>query len=299
MHVLRSVIFILTALCGVAFAQGSLSKPKDDFFEGVPPEERAALEKKAMRLWEGDAPGARGKAPEDIPILYPVCINKEGQPHGVVIVLCGGAYVYHSSIETFPVARMFGEAGLSTFVLEYRINPYTIEAPLRDLQRAVRLVRSKAAELNIDPNKISLIGYSAGGHLAANLSTHSDDGDPKSADPVERQSCRVQATMLIYPGIIYREDVRTEKGPRPISALLDFPGIHQDVTAKTAPAFMVVGIEDDRTPYENCLAYAIKLHEAGVRFELHILGSARHGKNTREQPWLPFALTWLRTCHVL
>jgi acetyl esterase/lipase len=221
-----------------------------------------------------------------------------------VIVLPGGGYTYHAAHEAFPIAEHFRAAGLATFVLKYRLAPYFPAVSLLDAQRAVRLLRARAAEFGIDPSRIAVIGFSAGGHLAANLSTHADDGRPDAADPVDRQSCRLQSAMLIYPSLIYGPLSRDSAADRALPGILKLAGLHEAVDAKTPPTFLLVGYDDDKTPYENCLAYAAKLHEAGVRFELHILGTGGHGfglgqRDSRLQVWPPLAVNWLETCAFL
>lgn len=291
----------LFALAGVASAQ-TPAAPRT-MFENMTAEVRAGYESTGFRLWDERAPGARGDTAADIPMLYPVLPPKGTVPAGVVLVLPGGGYNYLSAWEAFPIAEHFRAAGLAAFVLQYRLRPYDPAVALLDAQRAVRLLRARAADLGIDPKRLSAIGFSAGGHLAANLSTHADDGRAAAPDPVERHSCRLQTALLIYPSIVSATLPRG-KDVRPLPEVLGLNGLHRAVDAKTPPAFLVVGGNDDRTPYENCLAYAAKLHESGVRFELHVLGTGGHGfslrvRDPRLQVWGRLALDWLTTCDFL
>lgn len=292
---------MLLVLTGTAPAQ-TPGAPRT-MFENMTPEVRAGHEAAGFRLWAGRAPEARGDSPADIPMLYPVLPPQGTAPVGVVIVLPGGGYSYLSSWEAFPIAEHFRAAGLAAFVLQYRLRPYNANAALLDAQRAVRLLRARAAELGLDPQKIAAIGFSAGGHLAANLSTHADDGRADATDPVERQSCRLQTALLLYPSIV---SASLPRGPgvRSLPEVLKLDGLHRAVRPQTPPTFLVVGGNDDRTPYENCLAYAAKLHESGVRFELHVLGTGGHGfslrvRDPRLQIWGRLALDWLTTCDFL
>jgi acetyl esterase/lipase len=110
--------------------------------------------------------------------------------------------------------------------------------------------------------------------------------------------------MLIYPSLVYARIKRDTAADRALTGILQLPGLHRAVDAKTPPTFLVVGYDDDKTPYENCLAYATKLHEAGVRFELHLLGTGGHGfglrgRDPRLQIWGQLAVNWLTTCDFL
>jgi acetyl esterase/lipase len=293
----RALAAALLSLAAVASAQ-TAAAPRT-MFENMTPEVRTAHEAAGFRLWAGRAPEARGDTAADIPMLYPVLPPKGTAPAGVVLVLPGGGYNYLSAWEAFPIAEHFRAAGLAAFVLQYRLRPYDRVVSLLDVQRAVRLLRARAAEFGLDPQKICAIGFSAGGHLAANLSTHADDGRPDDTDPVERQSCRLQSALLIYPSIVYANLPRG-KDRRTLPEVLELEGLHRAVDSRTPPTFLVVGGNDDRTPYENCLAYAAKLHEAGVRFELHVLGTGSHGfslrvRDRRLQIWGQLALDWLTT----
>jgi len=294
---------LLVALATPVFAQTPTTTRS--IFESLPAETRATYETAAIRLWSGRAPDGRGDAPADTPLLYPVLPPKgAGAPVGAVIVLPGGGYTYHAAHEAFPIAEHFRAAGLAAFVLQYRLRPYDFSVALLDVQRAVRLLRARAADFGIDPARIAAIGFSAGGHLAANLSTHADDGKPDADDPVDRQSCRLQSAMLVYPWLVFDAIKRDTAADRSLPGILKLDGFHRAVDATTPPTFMVVGYADNMTPYENCLAYTAKLHEAGVRFELHVLGTGGHGfgmrvKDPRLQVWPQLALNWLTTCSFL
>jgi acetyl esterase/lipase len=265
------------------------------------PEQRALHEASAIRLWAGRAPLATGDTAADLPVLHPVLPPRGADPVGAVIVMPGGGYASHATHEGLPIAEYFRRQGLAAFVLQYRLKPYSQDVALLDAKRSVRLLRARSAEFGIDPNRIAVIGFSAGGHLAANLSTHADGGLGGSKDPVERQSCRPQTALLVYPGIVSAPIRRATPASRSVASLLTLGGLHQAVNAGTPPTFLIVSHEDDRALYEHSFAYAAKLHEAGVRFELHILGYGPHGfgmrgTDLRLRAWPQLVVNWLDAC---
>jgi acetyl esterase/lipase len=298
--VVRGLIALGAACAGLhTHAQTPPATPARSILDRLSPEARAHHESTAVRLWETAAPGAAGEASEDIPLLYPVLpVEPALRPRPAILVFAGGSYTFHSAAEAFPIAERFREAGFAAFVLKYRLHPYPRSIALSDAQRAVRVLRSRSAAFALDPEQIAAIGFSAGGHLAANLSTHGDEGNATAADPVERFNCRIQSALLFYPAILATRIDRAAVH-RSLPELLELDGLHQQVDARTTPTFMIVGYDDVSTPYEHCLAYASRLHLAGVRFELHVLGAGGHGGSVREarrDAWEPLALQWLTTC---
>jgi acetyl esterase/lipase len=166
-------------------------------------------------LWPGGAPGAVGDEPADKPNLtvYPAPADKA---NGAAIVICpGGGYaglaVDH---EGKQIAEWMNSLGVSAFVLRYRLGPrYHHPAPLQDVQRAIRIVRARAAEWKIDPQRIGVIGFSAGGHLASTVATHFDGGNPSAGHPVDRAGCRPDFAILCYP-VVSMADDSVHKGSR-------------------------------------------------------------------------------------
>ena len=296
MKILRTVVLLAAAVLLMAAASQSA-----EFFGSMSAARRASYEAAALRIWEGRAPMATGDTAADCPLLYPVLPPKGAKPVGAVIVFPGGGYNSHAAHEAFPIAEYFRKQGLAAFVLKYRLNPYSRDVSLQDARRAVRLLRACSAKFGIDPDKIAVIGFSAGGHLAANLSTHADDGFKGAVDPVDRQSCRPRTALLVYPGIVYAPIRRDTLADRSLAGLFARDGLHRAVNAATPPTFLIVGYDDDRALYEHCFAYAGKLHEAGVRFELHIHGYGGHGfgmrgTDPRLRAWPQLAVNWLETC---
>lgn len=299
-RVLGFALVLAAAVGQPALAQSAETPTPRSVLDRLSPEVRAHHEANAIRLWAGRAPQARGDTPADTPLLYPVLPETAGaEPRPVMLVLPGGGYNHHSAGEGLPVAEWFRDAGFASFVLTYRLQPYTPDEALVDVQRAVRVLRSRAAELNLDPARIGVVGFSAGGHLAANLSTHGDEGRPDDADPVERFGCRIRSAILFYPAILRTRITRAPETPgRELCEVFEFDGLHRLVDARTPPTFLIVGYDDASVPYEHCLAYAARLHAAGVRFELHVLGAGGHGGSVREQrraQWEPLVRAWLAT----
>ena len=157
-----------------------------------------------IRLWPGDAPEAKGKACEDIPTLA-VFDPPGGTENGsAVIVLPGGAYLgLAATLEGREFASWFAARGFRAFVLSYRLSShgYLLPIPLLDARRAVQTVRARALDYHIDPNRIVVIGFSAGGHLAALSGTQFVPGNPDAEDPIERVSSRPDYLVLGYPWI--------------------------------------------------------------------------------------------------
>jgi acetyl esterase/lipase len=297
-----SVRILAATSLGCSVAIGA-SAPRS-IFEDVSEANRAIYESRSVRLWEGRAPSARGDAGADIPRLYPVLRPQASTPVAAVLVFPGGGYTYHAAHEAFPIAERLRAAGVAAFVLKYRLQPYDSAVSLLDAQRAVRYLRAHSCDFGIDPARIGAIGFSAGGQLAAAVSAQADDGCRDAPDPVDRESCRLQTALLIYPALVSRDFSPANTAHRPLGDLASLDGLHRTVDATTPPTFLLVGYDDVHTPYENCLAYAAALHAAGVRFELHILGTGSHGfglrsPDPRVQIWSQLAINWLATANFL
>jgi acetyl esterase/lipase len=253
-----------------------------------------------MRLWEGDAPGAHGATPADIPTIT---LFKPEKPNGSAVVVCpGGGYGGLADHEGKPIAEWLNSLGVTAFVLRYRLGSAGYHHPVEigDAQRAIRTVRAKAADWAVDPHRIGIIGFSAGGHLASSTVTHFDDGNPASADPVERVSCRPDLGILCYP-VITMTDPFTHAGsranllgPNPPQALIDLMSSEKQVTAKTPPCFLMQTNDDTVVPMENALMFALACHKAGVPCELHMYEHGPHGIGLGGND--PIWSTWPKLC---
>jgi acetyl esterase/lipase len=178
------------------------------------------------------------------------------------------------------VADWFSAHGVAAFVLTYRLttNGYQHPTQLRDAQRAIRWVRAHAKEYHVDPNRIGMIGFSAGGHLTAMASTLFDAGDPNAADPTDRASSRPDFAVLGYtPTQMTEANGTGVAGPKPTQATLRELSPVQNVTAQTPPTFIFHASDDALVPTRNATAYYDALRNAKVPAELHIFAGGRHG----------------------
>lgn len=272
-------------------------------------ENNAWLGIQTIRLWPGDAPQARGKSCEDIPTLT-IFEPQRGQGNGsAVVVLPGGAYVgLAANLEGRQVADWFTTRGFMAFVLQYRLssNGYLLPVPLLDARRAVQLVRARAADYHIDPSKIVIIGFSAGGHLAALASVQPVPGDPNADDPIDRVSSRPDFLVLGYPWIgaissdtshlsyckLFNVMDRCEELRKAYS-----PDLF--VTKDTPPTFWYHTTDDQTVPVEQGLRFYEAEIKAGVPAEAHIFEHGHHGSglgtgDLSMDQWPNLLDTWLR-----
>jgi acetyl esterase/lipase len=238
-----------------------------------------------LPLWpEGSI--AAGKESEGDPAVPAVDVHlpEPGKATGsAVVVLPGGGYGGISmDFEAVHAAQFLTDNGVAAFVVRYRHAPrFRHPLPMEDARRAIRLVRSRAAEFKIDPNRIGLMGFSAGGHLASTVITHLDGGDPDAADPVAKTSARPDFSILVYPVITFTEDKFVHKGSR-----TNLTGDKQElwpelsserhVSKDTPPVFLIHGGNDKGVPPENSMMFADACRKAGVSVELHVLSHGEH-----------------------
>jgi acetyl esterase/lipase len=262
-------------------------------------------------LWPQGAPGALGKEAADVPTLTPYLAPKERATGAAIIVCPGGGYGHLADHEGRPVAEWLNSVGVTAFVLKYRLGPrYRHPSMSQDAGRAIRTVRARAAEWGLDPERVGILGFSAGGHLASTAGTHFDMGKPDAADPIERVSSRPSVMILIYPVITMREKThagsrRNLLGENPTPELVALLSNEEQVTKETPPAFLVHTMTDTAVPVENALMFVNALRKAGVPFELHLyergphgfgLGTARGDKPADPilSTWPAHAADWLR-----
>ena len=236
-----------------------------------------------IALWPAGAPGALGNEPADIPTLTPYLPSKEKATGAAIIVCPGGGYEHLATHEGEPVAEWLNSLGITAFVLKYRLGPrYHHPAPLEDAARAIRTVRARAAEWNLDPERIGILGFSAGGHLASTAGTHFDSGRLDASDLIERVTSRPNLMILIYPVISMREkghagSRRSLLGTEPSPQLIALLSNEEHVTKETPPTFLVHTMADASVPVENSLLFVAALRKADVPFEFHLYEQGRHG----------------------
>ena len=251
-------------------------------------------------LWPDGAPGALGQEPGDIPTLTPFLPPAEKANGAAVIVCPGGGYSHLADHEGRPVAEWLNTLGITAFVLKYRVGPrYHHPAPLLDAARAIRTVRARATEWRLDPNRLGILGFSAGGHVVSTIGTHFDRGNTDAADPIERVSSRPDLMILIYPVITMREFTHAGSkkmllGENPSADLVKLLSNDEQVTRETPPAFLVHTSDDPGVPVENSLRFAEALRKEKVPVEVHIYEHGPHGFGLGGKD--PILSTWPQRC---
>lgn len=265
-----------------------------------------------IRLWEGDAPGATGKEPKDIPTLTPY-LPAADKTSGTAIVVCpGGGYGGLAGHEGEGYAKWLADNGISAFVLKYRLGSAGYRHPvmLNDVSRAIRLVRSRAAEWKLDTKRVGVMGSSAGGHLASTAVTHFDAGKADSDDAVEKQSSRPDFGVLCY-AVISMEDGVTHSGSKanllgkdPDPKLVELLSNEKQVTKQTPPCFVWSTGDDKAVPVTNSLRFVTALQQNGIAYDFHVFQKGPHGIGLSEgrngvpandvHPWGKDLLYWMR-----
>jgi acetyl esterase/lipase len=252
---------------------------------------------KAILLWPDGAPGAKGDANIDKPDLTLYIASQNKVPTGVIVCPGGGYAHLAMSYEGTDIAKWLNTMGISGFVLKYRLGPkYHHPVELEDAQRAIRYVRAHAAEFGIDPHRIGIWGFSAGGHLASSAGTHFDSGTPNSLDPIDRESSRPDFMILSYPVITFEEPYAHRGsrdallGPNPDPALIELLSNEEHVTKDTPPTFLFHTSDDPVVPVQNSINFYLALRRAGVPAEIHIYEHGRHGVGLAQD--MPELSTW-------
>ncbi len=263
---------------------------------------------KEMPLWPNGAPGALGKKMRDIPTITPFPIAAKNNSGSAIVICPGGGYGGLASHEGSTYAQFLQQHGINAFVLKYRLGSAGYRHPimLGDAARAIRTVRTNAKKWNIDPEKIGIMGSSAGGHLASTMITHFDKGNPNASDPVDRASSRPNVGILCYPVITMGEfthqgSKRNLLGKNPSKELTDLLSSEKQVRKDTPPTFVWHTAEDRPVPVENSMLFASALRKAAVPFALHIYQKGRHGIGLADKPpfknvhpWANDLVFWLK-----
>jgi acetyl esterase/lipase len=254
-----------------------------------------------IELWQEGAPYTKGTGPEDRPAVKPYILNRaDGNPSACIVVCPGGGYSGRAAHESDPIAQWLNSIGVSAVVLRYRVKPYQHPCPLLDAQRAIRYVRHQADAWNIDANRVGVLGFSAGGHLASSVSVHYDDGQENAADPIEQYSSKPNVQVLCYPVITFDGDF-SHKGSRlnllgeePDEALIQLLSSEKQVTEDTPPAFIWHTADDRGVVPENSLILAMALLAKKVPHEMHIFEHGRHGLGILNE--IPDVQVWTELC---
>jgi len=271
----------------------------------APAKSAATQEHQIFPLWDNGAPGALGNDDADNPTLtyFP---SNHGTPTAVIVAPGGGYRGLAMDYEGRQIASWFNAAGVTAFVLKYRLGPrYHHPIELGDAQRALRLVRTRAAEFGVKPDRIGMIGFSAGGHLTSTAETHFDSGDPSAADPIDRASSRPDFAILCYAVVSFTApythhgSAQALLGDSPDPKLLEDLSSESRVTPQTPPTFLFSTSGDTAVPSENSVAFYLALHKAQVPAELHIFQKGPHGVglalgDPALGEWPTLLIHWLR-----
>jgi acetyl esterase/lipase len=265
----------------------------------------AAAEPKVEVLWPDGAPGAKGNAEGDKPTLT-LYVPAPEKATGAAIVICpGGGYgALAMDHEGHQIGQWLNSFGVAGFIVKYRHRNsgagYGHPAPLQDAQRAIRTVRSRAGEWGVDPNRIGILGFSAGGHLASSAATHFNESFCEPKDKIDAASCRPDFAVLVYPVISFTEPF-THTGSRKNllgagadQALVEKMSNEKQVTPQTPPTFLVHTWEDKGVPAENSISFYLALRKAKVPAEMHLFLKGPHGFGLGQK--LGGASAWPKLC---
>jgi acetyl esterase/lipase len=263
-----------------------------------------------VRLWPGKAPRAQGDKPADIPAL--TCFFPDAaKANGTAIVICpGGGYSGLSmTSEGTDEAHWFNDHGIAAFVLKYRVSPYGQPVPMLDGQRAIRVVRHNATDWGINPKRIGIMGFSAGGHVASTVGTHYDDGLPKPKegpfDPVLSESCKPDFMILVYPVITMKDKITHEGsrhvllGDKPGAVYINLYSNELHVDKDTPPTFIAASKTDTVVPVKNSELFADALKKNKVPYEFVELETGDHGygmaaNDPKVSVWTDKCMDWLK-----
>ncbi len=301
----RAILLALAAAFSCSFARAQALSPCATAGTDNP-----FLNIQTIRLWTGDAPQAKGTACEDIPTLT-ILSPRAGTANGsAVVVLPGGAYRgLAADLEGREVADWFTARGFRAFILSYRLTShgYVLPVPLLDARRAVQLVRARARDYQIDPNRIVIIGFSAGGHLAALAATQPVPGNPSANDPIERVSSKPDYMVLGYAWLGAISSDTSHLSYCKLFNLMDqcealktayTPELF--VTKDTPPTFMYHTATDQTVPVQQALGFFNALIKAGVPAEIHVFANGPHGtglghSDAALDQWPNLMEIWLRS----
>ena len=257
-----------------------------------------------IQFWDDSIPGYDQSINDpEAPSLEPYLLDN-GRENSVIIVFPGGGYTKRAAHEGTPVALWLNSIGISSFVLHYRVAQYRYPYPLLDAKRAIKFIRFNSDKFKINPDRIGILGFSAGGHLACMCATLPDYGENNPDDPVEKVSSKPNALILCYPVISFKKFYHKGSmvnllGENPPDELRELLSGENNVSKDTPPTFIWHTSDDQGVPVENSLLFASSLRRFDVPFELHIFQSGRHGLGlAKDNPeigiWTELCENWLR-----
>jgi acetyl esterase/lipase len=287
---MRTLLVSLTCVLTVFLSSAGSQPAKPDF----------------QPLWPKEAPAAKGTTAADIPGVY-VHLPPADKATGTAIVICPGGGYQNVAIdhEGHQVAQWLNQHGVAGIVLKYRLGPkYNHPVELGDAQRALRYVRAHAKEWHIDPQRVGIMGFSAGGHLASTTGTHFDPVWTDANDPIDMQSLRPDFMVLLYP-VIRLSGPYAHVGSRnnllgktPAPELVESLNNDKQVTAKTPPTFLAHTSADNGVPPQNSVEFYLALVKNKVPAELHVYEKGKHGLglggDTAFASWTTRCLDWMK-----
>jgi acetyl esterase/lipase len=272
---------------------------------------RSASVEMRIALWDGPAPVGEGATIKPADENAWITVHQPaGLSNAPAIIICpGGGYGgLVVGPEGHGIAAWLNQHGIVGIVLEYRLPKGRHAVPLFDAQRAIRTVRANATQWSIDPSKIGIMGFSAGGHLASTACTHFDEGIANATDPIERVSCRPDFAIFVYPVITLGEKTHIGSksnllGKEPSDERVKFYSNELQVTSKTPPTFLAHALDDVPVPPENSRMYFKALQAYGVPSKYLELPSGGHGLDGYKGPmwdaWQEQSLEWLKSLESL
>lgn len=275
----------------------------------------AAAQPKVELLWPDGAPGAKGNAEGDKPTLT-IYLPPADKATGAAVVICPGGGYGHLAMdhEGHQIGQWLNSFGVAGFIVAYRHSNsgagYKHPAPIQDAQRAIQTVRSRAKEWGVDPNRIGILGFSAGGHLASTAATHFNESFVEPRDAIDRVSRRPDFAVLVYPVIAFGEPfthygsqwnlLGRDATPEMVQKFSN----EKQVTPQTPPTFLFSTWEDTAVPAENSIAFYLALRKAKVPAEMHIFLKGSHGiglgaRSGAASAWPGLCQKWMETAGFL
>ena len=255
------------------------------------------MQSETLRLYS--EPYENGFMPTITPYLC------DDQRRGAVIVFPGGGYSHYGSSEQTAIAKRFNELGFHAFVVIYSVIPNHYPAPQRDGFRAIKMVRANAEKYNVDPGKIAVCGFSAGGHLVGSLGVLANEFECVCGDEIDKQPQRPDAVIMCYPVVTFTGEYGHAGCARNLAGcddakLWEYLSLQNHISSDTPPTFCWITADDPVVDYHNPLLFAAEMWKQSLRCELHIFPHGPHGQGLSSSlpdvyQWSGLAATFLKT----